>query len=499
MLLATTAIIFPDASFTVPCNTSSGITRHRLPLVQFEEGRLTPCAETIGLTNGSLRPRAPKTLAAGFGFSVTGPVWLTFGAAVFSGALTAGVSAFFTDTVGAFFDGAAFFAGCTAITVGGFAVSAFFVSAFLVSAFLVSVFFVFAVLASTLAGTTGTGVGLPWGICAAALLTGMELVFTAGLPATLEEGLLCVAVPVLPGDVCAPLALAVTLGVPAWTLTAGMTDEPDFAALPALWTFTTGVGFAALVAPALFFTAGVGVGEGLGLTVPLAPEFCADAMAAIAVISAKICSSFISVPFTRRLSRLGWRRRRFFRLMAEECCGRTACQYGFTRSVGIRTFYLGRSAALRIRHLHIADVDDSLQLRHPLEEIHDRIIGTVNINGEWNFAVKLTVAHRHGRVTPDLNARSGSRVMQQLDELVCVFVFGNNPLLDLQLLLQDGHVAVHLSQLWLKGLQRRVLRLLVRELGLEFLVRLVQGIEIDVIVGHAHHCGGHKQNTRPCC
>ena len=74
MLLATTAIILPEVSFTVPCNTSSGITRHRLPLVQFGAGRLIPSLETMGLTNGSRRPCAPNALTEGFGFSAVWPV-----------------------------------------------------------------------------------------------------------------------------------------------------------------------------------------------------------------------------------------------------------------------------------------------------------------------------------------------------------------------------------------------------------------------------------------
>src|SRR3977135_3457465 len=69
MLLATTAIILPDVSFTVPCNTSSGITRHRLPLAHFGAGLVIPSFETMGLTKGSRRPCAPNALTEGFGFS----------------------------------------------------------------------------------------------------------------------------------------------------------------------------------------------------------------------------------------------------------------------------------------------------------------------------------------------------------------------------------------------------------------------------------------------
>src|SRR5690242_13443018 len=136
MLLATTAIILPEVSLTVPCSTSSGITRQRLPLVQLEGGRLMPPSfATIGLTNGSRRPRAPNVLVAGLGFSagcVDGPSCVTFA----SGALAAG---FFAVAAAVFLVP---WAGFTAITAGAFVALPFFVSAFLVSPFLASVFLV---------------------------------------------------------------------------------------------------------------------------------------------------------------------------------------------------------------------------------------------------------------------------------------------------------------------------------------------------------------------
>src|SRR5438270_7204658 len=146
MLLATTAIILPDVSFTVPCNTSSGITRHRLPLVQFGAGRLIPSLETMGLTNGSLRPCAPNALAEGFGFSAvcttTGVFCAVPGAGALAGTCIPGFAEDLVWLAGAFFTGAI---GFTAITAGAFAGGAFFVSIFLL------------VLLPSLAVTTGVG------------------------------------------------------------------------------------------------------------------------------------------------------------------------------------------------------------------------------------------------------------------------------------------------------------------------------------------------------
>src|SRR5690242_11355736 len=139
MLLATTAIILPEVSLTVPCSTSSGITRQRLPLVQLEGGRLMPPSlATIGLTNGSRRPCAPNVLGAGLGFSavwVDGPSCVTCGAGALAGAFVAAAVApvFLVFLVPC--------AGLTAITAGAFVAFPFFVSAFLLSTFLASVFF----------------------------------------------------------------------------------------------------------------------------------------------------------------------------------------------------------------------------------------------------------------------------------------------------------------------------------------------------------------------
>ena len=89
--------------------------------------------------------------------------------------------------------------------------------------------------------------------------------------------------------------------------------------------------------------------------------------------------------------------------------------------------------------------------------------------------------------------------MQQLDELVRVLVFRNDPLLDLELLLQDRHVAVDLSQFGLEHFQGLVLRLLFLDPGIKLLVLLIPGIEINVVVGCAYHGRGKEQDSRPRC
>src|SRR6267142_2288413 len=152
MLLATTAIILPDVSFTVPCNTNSGITRHRLPLVQFGAGRLIPSLETMGLTNGSRRPCAPNALTEGLGLSAacaagaSGVFLAVPGAGALAGTCTPGFAALLWLPA-AFLTGAT---GFTAITAGAFAGAVFFASVFFVSVFFVSVFLV-AVLAPSFA------------------------------------------------------------------------------------------------------------------------------------------------------------------------------------------------------------------------------------------------------------------------------------------------------------------------------------------------------------
>src|ERR1041385_4775646 len=178
MLLATTAIILPDVSFTVPCSTSSGIPRHRFPLVQFGAGRVIPSLATIGLTNGSRRPRAPNALTAGFGFSAAAWAAGAFCAVPGAGALAGTVTVGFAVLACAVPVFLAVGAGLMAITAGAFAGAAFFASAFLVAAFALSL-------------ATTTGVGAPFACVPAgdACFTGAVLVFTVGLVDVLTVGL----------------------------------------------------------------------------------------------------------------------------------------------------------------------------------------------------------------------------------------------------------------------------------------------------------------------
>lgn len=269
MLLATTAIILPDVSFTVPCNTSSGITRHRLPLVQFGAGRLIPSLETIGLTNGSLRPCAPNGLTEGFGFSavcaVAGAFWAVPGAGALAGTVTVGLAAVFVWLAPPFLAGGGF----TAITAGAFAGAAFFASVFLVAG-----------LAPSFAATTGVGAPFACVPAGESGFTGAVLVFTTGFVGALD------AVPAFGvGSALGEAALLfdVLAGVPGAVLAS------DFLLLAAF--FAAGL----VVLPVLLAAAGVGVGEAWGWL--LAPEFCAVATVAMAVASARICISFISIPF----------------------------------------------------------------------------------------------------------------------------------------------------------------------------------------------------------
>jgi hypothetical protein len=123
-----------------------------LPLVQFGAGRLIPSLETMGLTNGSLRPCAPNALAEGFGFSAVcagGVFCVVPGAGAFAGTCTPDFAEDLVWLPGAFFTGAI---GFIATTAGAFAGGTFLVSAFFVPVFLAA----FALLPS-LAVTTGVG------------------------------------------------------------------------------------------------------------------------------------------------------------------------------------------------------------------------------------------------------------------------------------------------------------------------------------------------------
>jgi len=233
----------------------------------------------MGLTNGSRRPCAPNDLADGFGFSA---VWAgtVFCAVPVAGALAGTCTPGFAEDLvwlpDAFFTGAT---GFTAITAGAFAGVAFLVPAFLGSIFLAA----FELLLS-LAATTGVGAPFDWVPAAVLVFTGSVVVFTAGLPVAADEAPLF-------GDGSA-------LGVAALLLDV-FVAVPGAALAPLSWTllaafFAAGF-FVPAVLPAAVLPATAGVGDGVGWL--LAPEFCAVATVAMAVASARICISFISIPF----------------------------------------------------------------------------------------------------------------------------------------------------------------------------------------------------------
>ncbi len=183
-----------------------------------------------------------------------------------AGTVTAGFAAVLVWLAPAFLAGGA---GFTAITAGVFAGAAFFASVFLVVA-----------LALSFATTTGVGAPFAWVPDGDAGFTGAVLVFTADLVDVVD------AAPLFGGGSAlgeAALPFDVLAGVPAAVLAS------DFLLLAVF--FAAGL----VVLPVLLAAAGVAVGEAWGWL--LAPEFCAVATVAMTVASARICISFISIPF----------------------------------------------------------------------------------------------------------------------------------------------------------------------------------------------------------
>src|SRR5262249_22206015 len=80
-------------SRTVPCKTSSGIERQRLPPVQFAPGPAGP-AVRMGLTKGSRRPLGPAGLGAGCFSGAGAATSAVLGAGVAGLAGTTGVTGF---------------------------------------------------------------------------------------------------------------------------------------------------------------------------------------------------------------------------------------------------------------------------------------------------------------------------------------------------------------------------------------------------------------------
>jgi hypothetical protein len=190
-------------------------------------------------------------LVAGLGFSsglAAGVACVILAGGVFTGGLVCVAAVFF---VGCF--------GFTGITAGVF-VAVPLVSAFLVSAFLVSAPF---------AATTGVGTTFA-GTAAVCPFAGMVVV--AAWPFVAGAGPLLAGI--VPGFGVGVAAGAFVAVVPAlvagWVPVVAAFFVPGCAALPDL-------------------LAAVGVGDGV--------EFCAVANVAMAIASARICISFISIPF----------------------------------------------------------------------------------------------------------------------------------------------------------------------------------------------------------
>src|SRR6476646_5204303 len=89
--------------------------------------------------------------------------------------------------------------------------------------------------------------------------------------------------------------------------------------------------------------------------------------------------------------------------------------------------------------------------------------------------------------------------MQQPDELVSVLIIRDNFLLDFHLLLQNCHLPVQVSQLWLKAPQLFVLAVLIRDLGFDFGIGLYLRIEIHVVIRHSDNQGRQDKNSQARC
>lgn len=241
-LVTTTASIFPLMSLTVPCNTSSGIERQRLPVVQLGPGPDGPPTRN-GLTNGSLRPAAPLGRAGSF-FAAAGTT---------SAALTGRVALVAAVGLPVFVAPVPVFVGFAA-TTGGLAAVLVGIDVFL--ELLAAPCVVFTVLVCVESVPESTG-GFPLPPLVAAVLVVLEDVLVPACWLVVAPGM----------DV---LLAPEVLTVPA----AGLV--PFVAALP-----------------------GVGLGDGLLLPVAalLPLGFCAVAIVAMAIASARILISFISVPF----------------------------------------------------------------------------------------------------------------------------------------------------------------------------------------------------------
>lgn len=301
MLVATTAIILPLISRTVPCNVSSGIARQRLPLVQFCVG-FTALALRMGLTNGSRLPAAPIKRGAGF-FSGTvgGAVALAVaeGGTAFAVAFFgAGVTAFFVAVASA---GSLFFVFVAVVEPALDLLAGF--PAGCAAAVLVVELFVAGVADPVLAAAPFAAGVLDLAVDAAFPFTPAELLWVpvllavAVLPVVLAAVFPEVAAGTEAAGLCAavffsgrtPVLISFFFAAEAGPFFVTEGDE-DFWDVALAFVAVAGELLFAAVGLAPDFCCPAGVGDGLlcGPVLPDVPAFCPAATLAMAVASAKI-------------------------------------------------------------------------------------------------------------------------------------------------------------------------------------------------------------------
>src|SRR5262249_53928152 len=169
----------------------------------------------------------------------------------------------------------------------------------------------------------------------------------------------------------------------------------------------------------------------------------------------------------------------------------------FSGSIGVSCLHLGRTRVLGIRHLQAVYVYNSFQVSHPLEEIQNRVIGAVNIDGERHFTVKLAVCRWHGGVPPDLDTRGCRRVMQQADELVGILVVRNHLLLPGDLLFLNSHLPLDLLKKWLELPELLVFRSLSGDFRLKIVVFLDLIFQVEIVEAYPSDGGDKHQDPQP--
>ena len=124
-----------------------------------------------------------------------------------------------------------------------------------------------------------------------------------------------------------------------------------------------------------------------------------------------------------------------------------------------------------------ADVDNPLQLAHPVKEIQRRIVRPVQFDVEGHFGVVLLRLRVLRRVAPQFHARLLRLGVQHGDETIHLLFIGNDALLDFQLLFELGQLLLDLLQLGPVGLELVVFPNLVFEGMLRGRVVVVLALE----------------------